>query len=79
MKQLNILTIAVLFLASAFVISCKEVKPVEQKDQRICISDSMQKLISLDTAKITNINNALSLSGEISFDENHVVKVFSIQ
>jgi cobalt-zinc-cadmium efflux system membrane fusion protein len=50
----------------------------EQKDQKVCISDSMQKMISLDTAKISNINDELSLSGEISFDENKVIKVYPI-
>lgn len=56
--------------------SCKETKPVEQQAQKICVSDSMQKLISLDTARMANVNDELSLSGEVSFDANKVVKVF---
>ena len=75
MKQVNIFAAAML-IGSFSIFSCKEVKPVEQKKQKICISDSMQQMISLDTAKISNINDELSLSGEVSFDENKVVKVY---
>ena len=75
MKQVNIFSSAMV-IGSFSIFSCKEVKPVEQKKQNICISDSMQQMISLDTAKISNINDELSLSGEVSFDENKVVKVY---
>ncbi|MEI8075826.1 MAG: efflux RND transporter periplasmic adaptor subunit [Bacteroidota bacterium] len=68
--------VAVFFCSSIFMIACTEKKPVEVKEQKVCISDSMQKMISLDTAKISNINDELSLSGEVSFDENKVVKVY---
>lgn len=56
--------------------SCKEKIPVEQMEQKICVSDSMQKMIALDTAKVSNINDELSLSGEVSFDANKVIKVY---
>jgi cobalt-zinc-cadmium efflux system membrane fusion protein len=75
MKKNQIIAIN-FFVYSIALIACSEKKPIEQKEQIICISDSMQKMISLDTAKISNINDELSLSGEVSFDENKVVKVF---
>ncbi len=75
MKKNNLSILAILILLT-WASSCKEEKPVEQKDQKICISDSMQKLIMLDTAKISNINDQLSLSGEVSFDENKIVKIY---
>lgn len=69
--------IVVYCLMAIFIInSCTEKKAEPQKEQKLCISDSMQKMISLDTAKISNINDELSLSGEVSFDENKVVKVY---
>ena len=75
MKHVNILS-AIILTGTLGLFSCKEVKTEEQKIQKLCISDSMQKMISLDTARISNINNELSLSGEVSFDENKVVKIF---
>lgn len=75
MKKIQIL-VAITFCSGLAIIGCTEKKPVEQKDQKVCISDSMQQMISLDTAKINNINDELSLSGEVSFDENKVVKVY---
>ncbi len=71
----NIIIITFSFY-SLSIIACTEKKPIDQKEQKVCISDSMQKMISLDTAKISNINDELSLSGEVSFDENKVVKVY---
>lgn len=66
----------VAFSIATLVSSCKENIPVEQKEQKICVSDSMQKMIALDTAKIANINDELSLSGEVSFDANKVIRVY---
>lgn len=41
-----------------------------------CVSDSLAKLIHIDTAVTGNINDELKLSGEVSFDDNKVVRVF---
>jgi cobalt-zinc-cadmium efflux system membrane fusion protein len=75
MKKIQIKLIMLSFFGFS-VFACTEKKTIEQKEQKVCISDSMQKMISLDTAKISNINDELSLSGEVSFDENKVVKVY---
>lgn len=72
----NQLIIIYSLMATFIITGCSEKKTEQQKEQKLCISDSMQKMISLDTAKITNINDELSLSGEVSFDENKVVKVY---
>src|SRR5215471_7112767 len=66
-----------LFVAAAILSSCsnKQADPPKEKD-KLCISDSMEKMIRIDTAGITNVNDELKLSGEISFNDNKVVKVF---
>jgi cobalt-zinc-cadmium efflux system membrane fusion protein len=57
--------------------SCESHKVEEKKqDGKFCLSDSMQKMIAIDTAKVIASNESLQLSGEISFDENKVVKIF---
>jgi len=63
-------------LITAGFASCHEEPKAAPKIDKVCISDSMQKLIKLDTAMISNINDQLSLSGEVSFDENKVIKVY---
>ena len=56
--------------------ACENHKVEEKKqDNKYCLSDSMQKMIALDTAKVIASNETLQLSGEISFDENKVVKI----
>jgi membrane fusion protein, heavy metal efflux system len=63
--------------AAAIMVACKaDLKQAPEKKEPICISDSMAKIIQIESAGIENINDELKLSGEISFDDNKVVKVF---
>ena len=56
--------------------SCQENKTGTMESKQVCVSDSMAKIITIDTAKTTQMKDELSLSGEVSFDDNKVVKVF---
>lgn len=56
--------------------ACTSKEKKENAKQTVCISDTMQSRIQLDTAQLSNINNELQLTGEVGFDENKVVKVF---
>ncbi|HWI94310.1 MAG TPA: efflux RND transporter periplasmic adaptor subunit [Flavisolibacter sp.] len=40
------------------------------------ISDSLSKMITIDTVRVLPIGDQLKLSGEIGYDENSVVKIF---
>lgn len=51
-----------------------ETKVIEKKP--VCISDSLAKTITIDTAKLVYIKNGLSLSGEVASDDNKVIKIF---
>ena len=46
------------------------------ESKQVCISDTLAKMITIDTAKTTTMKDELSLSGEVANDDNHVVKVF---
>jgi cobalt-zinc-cadmium efflux system membrane fusion protein len=70
-KQLLYIAVAVIGLAS-----CQEKKTGTMETKQVCISDSLSKMIRIDTAKTTQMKDELALSGEVSFDENKVVKVF---
>ncbi|NML23411.1 efflux RND transporter periplasmic adaptor subunit [Pseudoflavitalea sp. G-6-1-2] len=67
-----------LLLISAVIsfASCKENAPKDGDPKDVCISDSLAKMISIDTVITSRIDDQLKLSGEISFDDNKVVKVF---
>ena len=76
MKTLNYtlyLLVAVWWLTAC---NSSDSDKIPDKKEKTCISDSMSKIIQIDTAGIDNINNELKLSGEISFNDNKVVKVF---
>lgn len=63
--------------ALTLLAACKH-KTEETADtkQQVCISDSMAKIITIDTAKTTDMKDELTLSGEVSSDDNKVIKVF---
>lgn len=62
--------------ASLLLFSCKEKQEVKQENKKFALSDSMQKMIAIDSANTCFVNDALTLSGEISFNENTVNKIF---
>lgn len=51
-------------------------KQAVQDPGKVCVSDSLARIIRIDTAVTSRIQDQLQLSGEISFDDNKVVKVF---
>lgn len=64
---------APMFLLASCVSKQTDTAPPKQP---VCISDSLSKIIKIDTAGISNANDELTLSGEVSFNDNKVVKVF---
>ena len=56
--------------------SCKENKPVPEAKQQFCLSDTMRNMIAIDTVTQCRIDDEIQLSGEVSFDENKVIKIF---
>jgi cobalt-zinc-cadmium efflux system membrane fusion protein len=59
-----------------FFAACKDKTPEAAESKQVCISDSLAKMITIDTAKTTSMKDELTLSGEVSSDDNNVVKVF---
>jgi len=43
---------------------------------QVCVTDSMAKIIRIDSAVLDHVDDELKLSGEISFNDNKVVKLF---
>jgi cobalt-zinc-cadmium efflux system membrane fusion protein len=58
------------------VVSCNQPVTTLKSENTLCVSDSMMRMISIDTVTECNMNNELKLSGEVSFDENKLVKVY---
>jgi cobalt-zinc-cadmium efflux system membrane fusion protein len=75
MKTLNYFY-CLLAIASLFTACKNEPEKGPEKKEAVCISDSMSKIIRIDSAGLENISDELKLSGEINFNDNNVVKVF---
>ncbi|MFD2872612.1 efflux RND transporter periplasmic adaptor subunit [Mucilaginibacter ximonensis] len=59
-----------------FLAACKPKTVDAPESKQVCITDSLQKMITIDTAKTSTMKDELNLSGEVSSDDNNVVKVF---
>ncbi|RFZ81183.1 efflux RND transporter periplasmic adaptor subunit [Mucilaginibacter terrenus] len=68
--------IYIIAAATLGLAACQHEKSGTMETKQVCISDSLAKMVKIDTAKTTQMKDELSLSGEVSFDENKVVKVF---
>jgi membrane fusion protein, heavy metal efflux system len=66
-------------LCISIIAGCKGVvdKPADPP-QKFCISDTLMKIVTIDTVKLLNVENELKLIGKISFDEEQVVKVYPL-
>ena len=66
-----------LFFSTVLFFSCKEKKrSTIDAVEKICISDSMGKIINIDSAVMATVDDELKLSGEINFSDSRVVKVY---
>jgi len=65
-----------LFTFIIILASCHKKEEEQQTPKKVCVSDTLAKMIKIDTAKSTNIDDVLNLSGEVSFNEDKVVKIF---
>ncbi len=72
----KILPFALIALTVLVATSCKEHVEVKEEKKGFCLSDTAQKMMSIDSVKLTDIEDEIQLSGEVSFDENKVNKVF---
>ncbi|MBS1599214.1 MAG: efflux RND transporter periplasmic adaptor subunit [Bacteroidetes bacterium] len=73
----NIKNILVIVGAMFILYSCGSNEAASvSKNSAVCITDSLEKIIRIDSATITHIDDELKLSGEINFNDNKVVKVF---
>ncbi len=68
--------LSILVIVSSIIFSCKSKETELVKDDRICITDSMAKIITIDSATLSNMGSELKLSGEVSFDDKKVSKVY---
>ena len=68
--------IIISLLTLSLFTGCSEKNAIKTEQPKFSLSDSMQHLISIDTVSYCGISNELSLSGEVSFNENNMVKIF---
>lgn len=69
------IAVFILMISSMFA-ACGEKAKEQPKAAKFSLSDSMQHMITIDTVTYCNISDELSLSGEVSFNENNMVKIY---
>jgi cobalt-zinc-cadmium efflux system membrane fusion protein len=74
----NLLSFCFALFTVAGLLSCDGHAAIETPQKEVCVSDSMAKMITIDSVTEKNIDDALKLSGEVSFNENKVFRVFPV-
>lgn len=73
MNKILSYTIAAFFFT---LTSCKEKQEIKEQKKNFCLSDTAKQLMTIDSVKLCDVEDEIQLSGEVSFDENKVNKVF---
>ncbi|MDP4267665.1 MAG: efflux RND transporter periplasmic adaptor subunit [Bacteroidota bacterium] len=63
-------------LFSCIITSCKTNKTDENNNKAFCLTDTMARVIRIDTVKMENVKSELMLTGKVSFDEDEVIKIY---
>jgi len=70
--------LAILISLSMLTFSCSDEQPAKEAVDSNCLSDSMLKLIELDTIKYRQVTTKLLLSGKITENGDKLVKVYPL-
>ena len=74
--QKHLWAFCICMIAMITLISCEtKEKP---KEKKFCIEDTMASMITLDTVKLEEVKNEISLNGKISFDLESMVKIYPL-
>jgi cobalt-zinc-cadmium efflux system membrane fusion protein len=75
----NILSVFIFSLALAGLTSCShEIKKPNTDTAKFVLSDTMAKIIKLDEVTMGRVDGIVSLNGEVTYDQNNVIKVMPI-
>ena len=58
--------------------ACTNKPDAPEENKAYVLPDSLAKTIEFDTVKASKVFNSLSLTGEVTFDEDRVVKIFPV-
>ncbi|MDD2191017.1 MAG: efflux RND transporter periplasmic adaptor subunit [Bacteroidales bacterium] len=79
LKQMKyIVSNSLLLVFTILLFSCKQNVKSEKIEQQLILTDSLQNLISVDTAIMRYITTPLNLSGQVAFVEDKMVEIFPL-
>jgi len=63
-------------ISGTLFVSCTEHKVVKEEKKQFCLSDTAKGMVEIDSARMGAMEDEIQLSGEVSFDENKVIKIY---
>ena len=79
MQNKKFSSVLIFICIALFIFSCGHGGPAEKPaDKRFCIPDSLLKNVTFDTIHTSSINSILSFSGKITFNEDHVSRIYPL-
>ncbi|MDX2303242.1 MAG: efflux RND transporter periplasmic adaptor subunit [Microscillaceae bacterium] len=78
MKKLLYISLTLTSLVSLTMQSCQEAEVEIKKDEKFCLTDTLNKNIEFSTTEVRTVENELVLQGKINVDEDKVAKVYPL-
>ena len=72
----NIIKIISITIGLFYITGCEHKEPPIIENKKFELSDTMMHMIETDTVRISNIGDEISLSAQIGFNENNVIKIY---
>ena len=80
MKRINILSLNIFAIIISIVFlnqGCTKIKSAQPGDSsKYVLADSLVKTLKFDTIKECQMTNTITLTGKVSFNDDHVVKIY---
>ncbi len=76
LKRMSKIPFILLTVSAMSLFSCRQVQQTDSKDDRMLLTDSLARKVSVDTVKMENVSSLLNLSGKVTFDQENVVEIF---
>jgi membrane fusion protein, heavy metal efflux system len=78
MKRLYILFTATILISTTGLISCNSAPAQEEEKKGYVLPDSLLKTIAIDTVSSSRVQNSLTLTGKVDFNQDNVIRIFPV-
>ncbi len=77
-KSYQLKFIAIIISCAFIIQACKKINATPEDNTKYVLADSLVKTLKFDTIQNCQMTNTITLSGKVSFNDDHVVKIYPL-